>query len=167
MFCSSSFYFFVSQCPDSGHSFNCIQSNKIFEQDAVAIEAARQNIPEAFSIVCDGWGAAVSESFDTDAPAGEEKLKKRSRSKTARQARVVNSLPMGFDLIVSNPPVHAGQPDCLTVVVALVTGMSLSLPSIQKHDVCFVTSPPIPKCRSDSIQVLQSSLPKRRSNFLT
>jgi 16S rRNA (guanine1207-N2)-methyltransferase len=67
----------------------------MFDADAVAIEAARHNVPAARrTILSPAWPAA----------------------------RPGRRPPPRYDWIVSNPPVHRGQPDCFDVVLALIRG---------------------------------------------
>ena len=68
----------------------------LLDADAVAIAAARENVPTAARcFVCAGWPPLTS-------------FKKRKRKR--------------YDLIVSNPPVHAGQPDDFGVLVTMIRG---------------------------------------------
>ena len=68
----------------------------LLDADAVAIAAARENVPTAARcFVCAGWPPLTS-------------FKKRK--------------PKRYDLIVSNPPVHAGQPDDFGVLVTMIRG---------------------------------------------
>ena len=71
----------------------------VLDADAVAIAAARENVPAASAhLLCDGWPHAPS----------------------AFAAR--GGKPLRYDWIVSNPPVHRGQPDDFRVVLGLVRG---------------------------------------------
>jgi 16S rRNA G1207 methylase RsmC len=72
----------------------------MFDSDAVAIEAARRNVPLARrTSLSPVWPAPVN-------------------SRRAARGRA----PPRYDWIVSNPPVHCGQPDCFDVVIALIRG---------------------------------------------
>ena len=72
----------------------------LLDADAVALAAARENVRGAQRFVCaDGWPAS-------------------SRALGARK---------GFDVIVSNPPVHRGVPDDLRVLYELVSGAASRL----------------------------------------
>ena len=74
------------------------------DADSLAIDAARLNLPDAEATVSDGW-------------AGLRKLRKKRR---AAEAEAGNGEPLRFDWIVSNPPVHRGAADDLTVLTSLV-----------------------------------------------
>lgn len=78
----------------------------MLDADAIAASAAKINVPLAQVLVCDGWGNL---------------LERVTKKKKIRQlsCKVMGS----FDLIISNPPVHKGQPDSLTVVEELISGI--------------------------------------------
>lgn len=68
----------------------------LLDADAVALAAARENVQSARRVVCaDGWPES--------------------------SARVLGARK-GFDVVVSNPPVHRGVPDDLRVLFQLVSG---------------------------------------------
>lgn len=62
--------------------------------DALALEAARRNVPGALTLLSDGWNAAGRSTWD---------------------------------LVVSNPPWHAGKQESLTVLEGLVAGAARRL----------------------------------------
>lgn len=69
----------------------------MFDSDALAIQAARRNVPLARrTTLSPAWPAA--------------------------RPRAPGRAPPRYDWIVSNPPVHRGQPDCFDVVLALIRG---------------------------------------------
>ena len=70
----------------------------LIDIDALAIEAARLNVPTANVRLGDGWGA-VDDGRDPRQPARR------------------------YDLIVSNPPIHRGRSEDFGVLEALVTGL--------------------------------------------
>jgi len=73
----------------------------LLDADAVALAAARDNVPAAArTLLCSEW---------PDTAAFPERAAK-------------GKAPLRYDWIVSNPPVHRGQPDCFDVVVALIRG---------------------------------------------
>eukprot|EP00966_Prymnesium_polylepis_P024037 553424-Prymnesium_polylepis.1 len=70
----------------------------LLDADAVALEAARVNVPKAKALhLCADWPHTA-----------------RAFPKLAK--------PRRYDWIVSNPPVHRGQPDAFDTVAALISG---------------------------------------------
>ncbi|KAL1525066.1 hypothetical protein AB1Y20_019939 [Prymnesium parvum] len=83
------------------------------DADACAIAAARANVPDAKRFfLCDVWPETQS-----------------AFPKTRRPAR--------YEWIVSNPPVHRGQPDDFTVLLALIRGAPQRL---KKHGVLWMVA---------------------------
>ena len=76
----------------------------LLDADAVAVAAARANVPSAREVALSaGWPAAP-------APGEADAFHKRG------------GRPTRFDWIVTNPPVHRGQPDDFRVVADLISG---------------------------------------------
>ena len=64
----------------------------LLDADALALAAAAENVPQARRLLlCSGWPDEAA-AFPRRAAAGRR--------------------PARYDWIVSNPPVHRGQPDC-------------------------------------------------------
>lgn len=74
----------------------------LLDADALALAAAAENVPQARRfLLCSGWPDEAA-AFPRRAAAGRR--------------------PARYDWIVSNPPVHRGQPDCFDVLVQLIRG---------------------------------------------
>mmetsp|Transcript_14806 Transcript_14806/g.31383 ORF Transcript_14806/g.31383 Transcript_14806/m.31383 type:complete len:212 (-) Transcript_14806:206-841(-) len=85
----------------------------MLDADAVALTAARRNVPQAKRFfLCAGW---------PDTALAFPKRKK----------------PIKYDWIVSNPPVHRGQPDDFSVVKALIQGARRRL---RKHGILWIVA---------------------------
>ena len=73
----------------------------MLDADAVALDAARANVPAAArAFLCSGW----------------------PDPRAASPASADGAPPPTYDWIVSNPPVHRGQPDDFSVVQLLIRG---------------------------------------------
>lgn len=74
----------------------------LLDADALALAAAAENVPQARRfLLCSGWPDEAA-AFPRRQAAGRR--------------------PARYDWIVSNPPVHRGQPDCFDVLVQLIRG---------------------------------------------
>ena len=74
----------------------------LLDADAVALDAARTNVPSAKRVMLASVWPDTATAFPRRHAEGKG--------------------PKKYDWIVSNPPVHRGQPDCFDVVVELVRG---------------------------------------------
>jgi hypothetical protein len=82
----------------------------LLDGDALAIDAAQKNVPDAAGFhLRSSWPKSANDDTEAgDGTAGDACLQKGSHH---------------FDWIVSNPPVHAGQPDDFRVMAELVYGL--------------------------------------------
>jgi len=118
----------------------------LLDADALALEAARSNVPDAAAhILCAGWPdsplpSLQQSSSEADAaatsvaerggsgPSPGAKKRKRPLTTSAPEQPELPSVKR-YDWIVSNPPVHRGQPDDFRVLEGLVAGARSKLRS--------------------------------------